>query len=529
MAASQSSNRPKAAAAATKRSASRLRASSKPGNRPSPPKKPSKSSPSWRQPTKASAAVDHQFPWLKCSARPKPKPPRNYPAYNSAFIRFEEHGMRSFTRRQFLEDSMLATAAAAAAASAAPAVAIADESTSKSANNKLTVAILGCGIRGKQHARELARFADCDIAYVCDPDSNRTAELSAQLVEQNRPAPKTVPDLRTVLDDKSIDAVFIATCNHWHALAAIWAMQAGKDAYVEKPVCHNVSEGRRMVQVSRKTGRICQGGTQYRSSGPNAAAVEYMQQGKLGDVKLARSIVYGGRGSIGGPGTYDVPSGVDYNLWTGPAPKVALTRPKLQYDWHWVWDTGNGELGNNNVHSLDICRWGLGVTGLGRAVISYGGRLGYRDAGQTPNTQVCIFDFGDKTIVSETRGLKTDPFHKDANGSQIFEGTQGTIVGSSLFDPDGKLVKTFEGKGQNHFANFLAAVKSRRREEQNAEILEGHQSSALCHIGNISWRLGRTAPATEVAAALKQLKVQENVQATLERTLAHLKDNQVDL
>jgi predicted dehydrogenase len=421
---------------------------------------------------------------------------------------------------------MLATAAAAAA-SAAPAPAVADEPTSKSANNKLTVAILGCGIRGKQHARELTRFADCDIAYVCDPDSNRTAELSAQLVEQNRPAPKTVPDLRTVLDDKSVDAVFIATCNHWHALAAIWAMQASKDAYVEKPVCHNVSEGRRMVQVSRKTGRICQGGTQYRSSGANAAAVEYMRQGKLGDVKLARSIVYGGRGSIGGPGTYEVPSGVDYNLWAGPAPKLTLTRPKLQYDWHWIWDTGNGELGNNNVHSLDICRWGLGVTGLGQAVISYGGRLGYSDAGQTPNTQVCIFDFGGKTIVSETRGLKTAPFR--FKGSTIFEGTKGIIAGSSLFDLDGNLINTFEGKSENHFANFLAAVRSRKREDQKAEILEGHQSSSLCHIGNISWRLGRSASPAEIRADLSKIKVHENVLETLDHTLQQLADNKVDL
>lgn len=435
--------------------------------------------------------------------------------------------MSSLSRRRFLEDSMLA--AAAAAASAPTIAAVADETSARSATNKLTVAILGCGIRGKQHAGEISRFADVDIAYVCDPDSNRTAEVSALVTEQKRPAPKMVQDLRTVFDDKAVDAVFIATCNHWHALAAIWAMQAGKDAYVEKPVCHNVSEGRRIVQVSRKTGRICQGGTQYRSSGANAAAVEYMRQGKLGEVKLARSIVYGGRGSIGGPGNFEIPSGVDYNLWAGPAPMTALARPKLQYDWHWVWDTGNGELGNNNVHSLDICRWGLGVTGLGRAVLSYGGRLGYHDAGQTPNTQVCIFDFGDKTIVSETRGLKTEPFRPNYRGGTIFEGTNGIIAGSSLFDPDGKLVKTFEGKTENHFANFLAAVRSRKREDQKAEILEGHQSSSLCHIGNISWRLGRSASPAEIRAELSRLKVHENMLETLDRTVQHLADNKVDL
>lgn len=435
--------------------------------------------------------------------------------------------MSNVTRRQFLEDSILA--AAATAAVAIPASVVAAEQGATSASNKVTVAIIGCGIRGKQHARELARFAGCDVAYVCDPDRDRTAEVAAQLVEQNRAAPKQVQDLRVILDDKSVDAVFIATCNHWHALSAIWAMQAGKDAYVEKPVSHNVSEGRRIVQVARKTGRICQGGTQYRSSGANAAAVEYMRQGQLGEVKLARSIVYGGRGSIGGPGKYEIPSSVDYNLWAGPAPMSPLNRPKFHYDWHWVWDTGSGELGNNNVHSLDICRWGLGVTGLGRSVTSYGGRLGYTDAGQTPNTQVCIFDFGDKTIVSETRGLKTGPFRTNLKGSTIFEGTKGIIADSSLFDLDGKLIRTFEGPRENHFANFLAAVRSRKREDLKAEILEGHQSSALCHIGNISWRLGQAVSPTELRAELGKLNVHDNVLETLDRTVQHLRDNKIDL
>ena len=435
--------------------------------------------------------------------------------------------MSQLTRRRFLEDSILATAASAAAASLPATSLLAQEP--RNASEKVTAAIIGCGIRGKQHAGVLSGLGDCDVAYVCDPDQARMAEVSAILVEKGRPAPKMVADMRKVFEDKSVDAAFICTCNHWHSLAAIWAMQAGKDAYVEKPVSHNVSEGRRMVQVARKTGRICQGGTQYRSSGPNAAAVEYMRAGKLGDVKLARSIVYGRRGSIGEPGKYEIPSGVDFDLWSGPAPKVPPNRPKFHYDWHWVWDTGSGELGNNNVHSLDICRWGLGVTGLGRAVISYGGRLGYKDAGQTPNTQVCIFDFGDKTIVSETRGLKSGPFKEGREGSTIFEGTEGIIAGSSLFDPEGKLIKTFEGKGVNHFSNFLECVKSRKREDQKAEILEGHQSSALCHIGNISWRLGRTASPAELRAELGKMKVHENVLETLDRTLAHLKENKVDL
>jgi predicted dehydrogenase len=331
------------------------------------------------------------------------------------------------------------------------------------------------------------------------------------------------------LDDKSVAAVFIATPNHWHALAAIWAMQAGKDVYVEKPVSHNISEGRRIVQVARKLGRICQGGTQYRSNGALAEAIKYMHEGKLGEVKLARSIVYGRRDSIGGPGQYEIPASVDYNLFAGPAPMSPLTRPKFHYDWHWFWNTGNGELGNNNIHSLDICRWGLGVTGLGRAVISYGGRLGYTDAAETPNTQVVIYDFGGKTIVAETRGLKTEPFNPNFKSGWIFTGTDGIIADNSLFDLKGKLVRTFEGKTDNHFANFLKAVRSRNVSDLHADILETHQSTALCHIGNISWRLGRPATAEAIQKELSQLKVHDDLLATFDRTRRHLTENNVDV
>ena len=205
--------------------------------------------------------------------------------------------MSNLTRRRFLRRFHPHPATAAVAAANSTVVA-ADDSRPTSPNNKITVAIIGCGIRGKQHAQELSKLADCEIAYVCDPDSQRAAEVASILVAQNRPAPKTVQDMRTVFDDKSVDAVFVATCNHWHALAAIWAMQAGKDAYVEKPVSHNVSEGRRIVQVARKLGKICQGGTQNRSNKALAAAIDYMKEGKLGEVKLARSVVYSKRGPI---------------------------------------------------------------------------------------------------------------------------------------------------------------------------------------------------------------------------------------
>ena len=435
--------------------------------------------------------------------------------------------MSNITRRQFLEDSILAAAAAASAS--IPTSLMAAEKSAASANEKVTSAIIGCGIRGKQHASELAHLADCDIAYVCDPDRDRAAEAAAELVAKNRPQPKAVQDLRRVLEDKNVAAVFIATPNHWHALAAIWAMQSGKDVYVEKPVSHNIGEGRRVVQVARKLGRICQGGTQNRSNGALAEAIKYIHEGKLGDVKLARSIVYGRRESIGGPTHCEIPPSVDYNLWLGPAAMVPLTRPKFHYDWHWFWNTGNGELGNNNIHSTDVCRWGLAVSGLGRAVLSYGGRLGYIDAAETPNTQIVIHDFGGKTIVTETRGLKTEPFNPNFKGGWVFYGTEGIIAGESLFDLKGKLVRTFEGGTESHFANFLKAVRSRKVSDLHADILETHQSTALCHIGNISYRLGQPASPGEIQKELGQLKVHEQVLETFERTRRHLVENNVDL
>ena len=433
--------------------------------------------------------------------------------------------MNDLTRRRFFEDSVMAASAAVL-----PVSLLAEESKSVSPSEKLTVAIIGCGIRGKAHARSLARLPDCDIAYVCDPDLDRADEVGALLTgDLKRPMPKKVQDLRVILDDKSVDAVFIATPNHWHALAAIWAMQAGKDAYVEKPVSQNVDEGRRIVQTARKLGRICQTGTQNRSRGALASAVQYMHEGNLGEVKLARSIIYGGRGSIGGPVECETPPRCDYNLWAGPAPLTKLTRPRFHYDWHWMWDTGNGDIGNSNVHSIDICRWGLGVTGPGRSVMSYGGRLGYTDVAETPNSQVAIFDFGDKTIVSETRGLKSAPFHPKIKASWFFYGTEGIIAETGLYDPDGELVQAFEGQSVNHFANFLDAVRSRKQEDLKAEILEGHQSSSLCHLANISYRLGHKSPIKEVQKQLGNIEVNEDVQETLDRTRHYLVEAGVDL
>jgi predicted dehydrogenase len=309
-------------------------------------------------------------------------------------------------------------------------------------------------------------------------------------------------------------------------------MQHGKDVYVEKPVSHNVSEGRRAVEVARKYQRICQTGTQSRSTAGMRAAMKYLHDGKLGPLTLARGLCYKRRGSIGPAGSYEPPSHVDYNQWCGPAPLAPLTRRQLHYDWHWMWDYGNGDLGNQGIHQMDLARWGLGLTTLSNAVLSYGGRLGYQDAGETANTQVVVHDYGDKTLVFEVRGLETQPY-KGAGVGVIFEGAEGYVVMTSYesgaaFDRSQKLIESFRGGG-DHFDNFLKAVRSRKPADLHADILEGHLSSALCHLGNISYRLGEELPVAEIEGRLSSLKSQDNTLETFERTRQHLASNNVDL
>ena len=441
--------------------------------------------------------------------------------------------MSKRTRREFLEDSMFATAAVVAAGSSGPLFA-AEEKQSRSPNEKLGVAVVGVNGRGGTHIGAFAGRKDTDILYICDIDSdvgNRRAEEVGK--KQGGLKPIWEADLRKVLEDKRVDIVSIATPNHWHALASIWAIQAGKDVYVEKPVSHNVSEGRRVVEAARKYQRICQTGTQSRSNPGMISAMEFVLAGKIGEVKLARGLCYKPRGSIGPRGEYQIPSHVNYDLWSGPAPLLPLTRKQFHYDWHWQWAYGNGDLGNQGIHQMDIARWGLGVKTLSKSVLSYGGRFGYEDAGETANTQVIIHDYGDKSLVFEVRGLKSAAL-KGASVGVIFEGSDGYVVmpkydGGAAFDKDGQLVQEFKGGGEDeHFANFLRAVRSRNVKELNADIEEGHISSALCHTGNISYRLGEEVPAGEALTRLASFKTTDNVKETLDRTLEHLADNKVD-
>jgi predicted dehydrogenase len=447
--------------------------------------------------------------------------------------------MRSCTRRQFLEDSALAAAVAAAlpASSLLAADKKRDEQEKampkKSRGELLRVAVVGVGIRGGEHIEQFLDNPNTEVSCIVEVDEKVGQQRAEAVGKRQGHATRFVRDLRAALDDKSVDIVSIATPNHWHALAAIWAMQAGKDVYVEKPVSHNVSEGRRIVEAARKHNRICQTGTQSRSMKGTIDAIEYVKAGKIGEVKLARGLCYNRRNSIGPKGHYQVPPQVDYNLWCGPSRMLPLTRRNFHYDWHWQREWGNGDIGNQGPHQMDIARWGLGLDRLADKVISYGGRLGYEDAGDVANTEVAIFKFGEKTLAFEVRGLPTDPLRRIKIGV-IFYGSEGYVVlndthGAGVaFDPDGKLVKEFAG-GADHFGNFVDAVKARDPKLLRADILEGHLSCAHSHLANISYYLGKSASVDEIKKTLISLKTNENAADCLERTIKHLAANGVDL
>ena len=446
--------------------------------------------------------------------------------------------MSHLTRRRFLSDAAIATAAIAAGSGiiASNTTKLHASNTSPTASDKLNVMVCGVKGRGWIHLIEFGKIRDCRIKYICDVDEMIGRQRVDEFEKQFGYRPEFVRDMRTRFEDKDLDVVTIATTNHWHALAGIWAMQAGKDVYLEKPVSHNIFEGQQLIKAARKYKKICQTGTQSRSLKGDIDAIQYVHSGKIGDVKLARGLCYKRRKSIGKKRIYQPPKSVDYNLWVGPAEMQPLTRPSFHYDWHWQYHWGNGDINNQGAHQMDLARWGLGIDSLSDSVISYGGRLGYTDAGDTANTQVAIHKFGDITIVFEVRGLETDPLLKAKIGN-IFYGTEGVValtnwgVGYAM-DLDGKVVKEFNGGHEFssvHFQNFVDAVKSKDPRDLTAEIREGHLSCGLGHTATISYRLGKQASITQVKKAIEAFGGSDDNVETLDRTVAHLKKNGVDL
>ena len=434
-------------------------------------------------------------------------------------------------RRKFLRNSLLG----AAAWSFSPSV----KSQVLGANDDIRIAVIGFNSRGVSHIEGFRKLKGVRVVALCDVDADVLESGAKQFRDRGEPI-ETYSDVRKLLENKDIDAIATATPNHWHALISIWACQAGKDVYVEKPVSHNVREGRKIVEAARKYRRIVQTGTQSRSDVGLREAIQWVQRGNLGKILVARGLCYKPRKSIGKvSGPQAIPPNIDYDLWCGPAPKEPLLRKNLHYDWHWVWPTGSGDLGNQGIHQMDIARWALGRHELSPKILSVGGRFGYQDDGQTPNTQFVIHDYGDALLIFEVRGLPHDKSLQTAESwnsknmdlyrgqavGHVIECEEGYLAGTTAFDSQGSVIKSFTGSS-NHFENFIKAVRSRKITDLNADILQGHLSSALCHTGNISHQLGRQA-APEVIR--ERLKADKEGSETWARFEAHLAANGVDL
>ena len=422
------------------------------------------------------------------------------------------------SRRGFLERSLLAAASAAVPGSARAAA-----PRRSGPNDRLRVAVIGVRGQGRVHVNKWSNLGDAEVVALVDPDPNVLGEPARVVEKKTGRKPAVYADLRKMLEDKSVDVVSIATPNHWHVLASFWAVQAGKDVYVEKPLGHSVWEQRKLVEAARKHGRLVQMGNYPRSLGHVRAGIAALHAGRLGKIRLARGLCYNKRTSIGIKPDGPPPPGVDYDLWLGPAPERPFNPNRFHYNWHWNWDFGGGEVANNGIYYLDTARWGLNKNVHPVKATSVGGRLGYEDDAQTPNTQVCLLDYGDARIALEIRGLPTERYREVFASGTLFHCEKGygafATSGTAFYTEEGELIEKFAGGG-DHFRTFADAVKARKPELLTSDVLEGHLSTTLCHLANISHRRG--APAT--ADALKDYPDPE----TLERMMEHLRENKLD-
>lgn len=460
--------------------------------------------------------------------------------------------MKHITRRDFLKGSVatyIATALPHRIVQAKP------FSRVRGANNDIRVAVVGFRAHGKSHINSFRQLPGVRVVALCDVDRD-VLDWGVKASKARNEEVDAYVDIRKLLEDKDIDVVSTATPNHWHSLVTVWACQAGKDVCVEKPVSHNIFEGRKMVEAARKYKRVVQAGTESRANVALQKAVRYIQQGNLGKILLAYGFCHKRRKSMGKVnGPQPIPKSVDYNLWTGPADLTPLMRKNLHYDWHWVWATGCGEVGNNGPHQLDICRWVLGQDKLPPRVLSIGGRYGYDDDGETPNTHIAVLDYEPAPIIYQVRGLPTktgasvmDVFRAvSTTGVPIRSGRespspntgvviqcehgyfeQGTLA---AYDNEGKLIKKFTGESSvatnvSHDANFIKAVGSRKIGDLNAEILEGHLSTALSHMANISHRLGKRTSRDDIEQVIADDRELSNAFVRFEE---HLRANGVHL
>lgn len=414
--------------------------------------------------------------------------------------------MESMNRRGFLKKSTVTTAGLVVGAPA-----FIKGFAKDSPNERVNVAVIGVHGRGGGgpnggigHIREYCRVPNVRVAMLCDVDERLFPEKVKQAEEAGGFRPKTEVDFRKVLEDKEIDTVSICTPEQWHALMTIWACQAGKDVYVEKPVSHTIDEGRKMVQAARKYNRVVQAGTQGRSSRRNIEAVKFLHEGKLGKIYLSRGVVSGLRQSIGHIKDSPIPNGVHWDLFLGPAPYRPFNENRFLYTWHWFWDTGTAELGNNGVHSMDFQRWGMNKRIHPVKIHCTGGCYVWDSDQETPNVVFATYEYEDGSILEcEVCNLpmgkvSVPKFYGSEgwmdSGNNVFLGPKGEAA-PSIFGDSAEQKKQQAKPGERgadpHFVNFIDCVRSRKWQELNAEIEEGHMSTTLCHLGNISYRTGR--------------------------------------
>lgn len=373
----------------------------------------------------------------------------------------------------------------------------------KKANDRIRVAVLGVYGRGKNHISEimnLSKKSNVEVAAVCDPDMTVLQECAKEFKAKYGKEVVIEQDFRKTYEDKTIDAVALATPNHWHALQTIWACQAGKDVYVEKPATHNILEGQKMIEATYKYNRIVQHGVQLRSSVAIREAVKHLEEGLIGRVYMARGLVFRWRPDIGNKGISKVPEGLDYDMWTGPAPLRPFSRNLVHYNWHWHWDYGNGDVGNQGIHETDLCMWGLGVNSLPERITSMGGKFLWDDSKEVPEIQTSIYHYPKqkKIIQFEVRNWCTN-LEDGAGVGNIFYGEKGYMVVKgydtyeTYFGPNREPgpKRSEGGELSLHFQNWFDAIRARDMSIQNAPVQSGHLSSALAHLGNISYRLGR--------------------------------------
>ncbi|MEK7407218.1 MAG: Gfo/Idh/MocA family oxidoreductase [Acidobacteriota bacterium] len=397
--------------------------------------------------------------------------------------------MSSISRRSFFQGATMALSATSVVG----------------ANDRINLGIVGLGGRGMGHLGTYSRLEECRVTGLCDVNQEARERAQARIVKAGGAKAKEYTDMRKMFEDKELNAVSTATPNHWHALTTIWACQAGKDVYVEKPASHNVHEGHRMVETARKYKRMVQVGSQSRSTPHMIRAMQLLREGVIGKVYLGKALCFKRRRSIGKTPVQPVPAGIDWNLFLGPAPMRPFTMNRYKYNWHWFWDTGNGDIGNQGVHEMDICRWGLGEVTWPKWAFSSGGKVIYDDDQETPNTQLATLGYGDSELVFEVRGLVTGPegglpVRKGNTVGNLFLGADGWMWvdggGFSVYKGEDN-AKVMDEKGADeagtalHMKNFLQACRSRNHKELTAEIEIGAMSAALCHLANISYRVNR--------------------------------------